>query len=124
MVATVFILLAAATTYPQLQNLPPLDRRASKNALHEAEKQLAAHRLRHRKFISSGRGLYRSDSRPEPHRAARRAKSSNMVEHRGFGLEIDPRYCDCIVRRYIALAGARAVSATIAERYRLEEVPA
>lgn len=27
MVATVFILLAAATTYPQLQNLPPLDRR-------------------------------------------------------------------------------------------------
>ena len=43
---------------------------------------------------------------------------------RCFGLEIDPRYCDCIVRRYIALAGARAVSATIAERYRLEAVPA
>ena len=43
---------------------------------------------------------------------------------RCFGLEIDPRYCDCIVRRYMALAGARAVSTTIAERYRLEEAPA
>ncbi|MCZ6651755.1 MAG: DNA modification methylase [Planctomycetota bacterium] len=43
---------------------------------------------------------------------------------RCFGLEIDPRYCDCIVRRYIALAGQRAVSTEIADRYRLEEVPA
>ena len=43
---------------------------------------------------------------------------------RCFGLEIDPRYCDCIVRRYIALAGERAVSTTIAERYRLKEVAA
>ncbi|MCZ6652566.1 MAG: DNA modification methylase [Planctomycetota bacterium] len=43
---------------------------------------------------------------------------------RCFGLEIDPPYCDCIVRRYIALAGERAVSATIAERYRLKEVAA
>ncbi|MHC4072509.1 MAG: DNA-methyltransferase [Planctomycetota bacterium] len=24
---------------------------------------------------------------------------------RCFGMEIEPRYCDCIVRRYIALAG-------------------
>ena len=43
---------------------------------------------------------------------------------RCFGLEIDPRYCDCIVRRYIALSGERAVYTELAERYRLEEVPA
>ena len=43
---------------------------------------------------------------------------------RCFGLEIEPRYCDCIVRRYMALAGVQAVSTEIAERYRLEEVPA
>lgn len=36
---------------------------------------------------------------------------------RCFGMEIDPRYCDCIVRRYIALAGESAVSESILERY-------
>ncbi|MEM6331908.1 MAG: DNA modification methylase [Planctomycetota bacterium] len=40
------------------------------------------------------------------------------------GLEIEPRYCDAVVRRYIALAGASAVSTEIAERYRaFKEVP-
>lgn len=40
-----------------------------------------------------------------------------------FGMEIEPKYCDCIVRRYIALAGKRAVSAEITKRYLSEEVP-
>ena len=38
---------------------------------------------------------------------------------RGFGLEIDPKYCDVIVRRYIALAGEKAVQPKIATRYRI-----
>jgi len=41
---------------------------------------------------------------------------------RCFGMEIEPKYCDCIVRRYIALAGKRAVSAEITKRYLSEEV--
>lgn len=40
---------------------------------------------------------------------------------RCFGIEIEPRYCDCIVRRYIALAGESSVSQEIADRYRIED---
>ena len=41
---------------------------------------------------------------------------------RCFGMEIAPKYCDCIVRRYIALAGRSAVSEKIASLYSPEEV--
>jgi DNA modification methylase len=40
---------------------------------------------------------------------------------RCFGIEIEPRYCDCIVRRYIALAGESSVSQETADRYRVED---
>lgn len=40
---------------------------------------------------------------------------------RCFGIEIEPRYCDCIVRRYIALAGEGSVSKEIADRYRVKD---
>ena len=43
-----------------------------------------------------------------------------MLGRRCFGMEIEPRFCDCIVRRYIALAGEQAVSEEIAKRYRVE----
>ncbi len=43
-----------------------------------------------------------------------------MLGRRCFGIEIEPRFCDCIVRRYIALAGEQAVSEKIAKRYRVE----
>jgi len=43
-----------------------------------------------------------------------------MLGRRCFGIEIEPRFCDCIVRRYIALAGEQAVSEEIAKRYRVE----
>ena len=33
------------------------------------------------------------------------------------GMEIEPRYCDCIVRRYIALAGSAAVTPQLLARY-------
>jgi len=36
---------------------------------------------------------------------------------RCFGLELDPHYCDVIVRRYLALAGRGAVSKDVAARY-------
>ena len=39
------------------------------------------------------------------------------MRRRGFGLELDPHYCDVIVRRYIALAGRGAISEELAERY-------
>jgi DNA modification methylase len=41
---------------------------------------------------------------------------------RCFGIEIEPRYCDVIVRRYIALAGESAVTRAVAKRYRAWEV--
>lgn len=43
-----------------------------------------------------------------------------MLSRRCFGMEIEPRFCDCIVRRYIALAGEQAVSEKIAKRYKVE----
>lgn len=36
---------------------------------------------------------------------------------RCYGLEIDPRYCDAIVRRYIALVGKDQVSEEVRQRY-------
>lgn len=38
-----------------------------------------------------------------------------------YGIELDPRYCDAIVRRYIALVGKDKVSPDIRERYMKEE---
>ena len=43
---------------------------------------------------------------------------------RCFGMEIEPKYCDCIVHRYIALAGHKAVSPDILKRFLPEEVRA
>lgn len=40
---------------------------------------------------------------------------------RCFGVEIEPKYCDCIVRRYIALAGKGSVSKRIADKYSVKE---
>jgi DNA modification methylase len=39
-----------------------------------------------------------------------------------FGIELEPKYCDTIVRRYIATAGKDSVPQEVAERYRAEEV--
>lgn len=41
-----------------------------------------------------------------------------ILGRRCFGMEIEPRYCDVIVRRYIALAGENAVPPDVLERYR------
>ncbi|MCK4751846.1 MAG: DNA modification methylase [Planctomycetes bacterium] len=41
---------------------------------------------------------------------------------RCFGIEIEPKYCDCIVRRYIALAGKDSVPKEVAQRYCAEGV--
>ena len=43
---------------------------------------------------------------------------------RCFGMEIEPKYCDCMVRRYVALAGRKAVSPDILERFLAEELRA
>lgn len=51
--------------------------------------------------------------------------ASEMLSRRCFGLEIDPRYCDVIVRRYIAYVGKNSskVPEAVKEKYlRQEEV--
>ena len=43
-----------------------------------------------------------------------------QLGRRCFGMEIEPRYCDIVVRRYIATAGKNAVSKKIIDRYLIE----
>lgn len=47
--------------------------------------------------------------------------AAESLERRCFGLEIDPRYCDAIVRRYIAYIGQDKVSRELSRKY-LKEV--
>ncbi len=47
--------------------------------------------------------------------------AAQSLERRCFGLEIDPRYCDAIVRRYIAFVGEGKVSDEIKSKYLKEE---
>ena len=43
--------------------------------------------------------------------------AAESLERRCFGMEIDPRYCDVIVRRYIAFIGKERVPDAIRARY-------
>lgn len=45
--------------------------------------------------------------------------AAQRLKRRCFALEISPRYCDLIVRRFIAFAGEKAVAPAVAEKYRL-----
>ena len=45
--------------------------------------------------------------------------AAERLERRCLGLEIDPRYCDAIVRRYLAFVGAENAPDHLLERYRL-----
>lgn len=47
--------------------------------------------------------------------------AAESLERRCYGLELDPRYCDAIVKRYIAYVGAENVSTDIRDKY-LKEV--
>lgn len=47
--------------------------------------------------------------------------AAESLQRRCFGMEIDPRYCDAIVRRYIAFVGIDKVDPKIREKY-LQEV--
>jgi hypothetical protein len=47
--------------------------------------------------------------------------AAERLERPCFGLEIDPRYCDAIVRRYLAFMGDHAPQGLL-ERYALPEV--
>ena len=47
--------------------------------------------------------------------------AAESLERRCFGMEIDPRYCDGIVRRYIAFVGSDKVSDEIKQKY-LKEI--
>ena len=46
--------------------------------------------------------------------------AAERTGRRCLGLEIDPHYCDVIVRRYLALCGPGAADAKLARRYRLD----
>lgn len=43
--------------------------------------------------------------------------AAESLDRSCYGVEIDPKYCDAIVRRYIAYAGAEEVSAEISQKY-------
>ena len=45
--------------------------------------------------------------------------AAERLGRRCLGLEIDPRYCDAIVRRYLALVGENSAPQELLERYRL-----
>lgn len=45
--------------------------------------------------------------------------ASEMLDRRCFGLELDPRYCDAIIRRYINFVGLDKVSQGIKDKYLL-----
>lgn len=47
--------------------------------------------------------------------------AAQQLRRRCFAIEISPRYCDLIVRRFIALAGESAVDAKLARKYRARE---
>ncbi len=47
--------------------------------------------------------------------------AAESLKRRCFGLEIDPRYCDAIVRRYIAFKGQNNISKQIIDKYLKEE---
>jgi DNA modification methylase len=48
---------------------------------------------------------------------------AQRLGRRCFGLEIDPRYCDAIVRRYLALVGPEAAQAELLARYGPLDLP-
>jgi len=53
--------------------------------------------------------------------------AAEKLSRRCFGIEIDPHYCDVIVRRWIAFVGADNAPQKLVEKYclgRLEEVQA
>jgi len=50
--------------------------------------------------------------------------AAESLERRCFGLEIDPRYCDAIVRRYIAFVGEEKVPLEIQSKYLKENINA
>ena len=47
--------------------------------------------------------------------------ASARLGRRCFGMEIEPKYCDIIIRRYIATAGKDSISKKIAQKYCIEE---
>jgi len=44
--------------------------------------------------------------------------AAESLERRCFGIELDPKYIDAIVRRYIAFAGENKVPKDVLKRYR------
>lgn len=49
--------------------------------------------------------------------------AAETLGRRCYGVELDPKYCDAIIRRYISLVGKDKVSPELRERYVKEETP-
>jgi len=47
--------------------------------------------------------------------------AAESLERRCFGMEIDPRYCDAIIRRYVSFVGKDKVPKELVEKYIKEE---
>ena len=48
--------------------------------------------------------------------------AAERLQRRCYGMEIDPRYCDAIVRRYLAFVGEANAPADLVDRYRLPTI--
>ena len=49
--------------------------------------------------------------------------AATSLNRRCFGIEIDPRYCDAIVGRYIAFVGENNVSQALKDKYLINKIP-
>ncbi len=91
---------------------------------HPTPKPIAAFEIPMRQHTSGVRGESASDICYEPFAGSgTQLVAAQRLGRRCFALELSPRYCDLIVRRFIALFGERSVTPDIAEKYRLPPPP-
>ena len=87
---------------------------------HPTPKPLAAFEIPMRQHTTGSRAQKPADICYEPFAGSgTQIVAAQRLGRRCFALEISPRYCDLVVRRFIALFGERAVAPEIAEKYRL-----
>ena len=108
--------LTGATHYwagpPLESNLWPVKRDPTKSYIHPTQKPIAL----------AQRAIRNSSQRDEAVLDVFLGSGSTLMAaeslgRRCYGLEIDPKYCDAIVRRYIAFVGKDKVSEDIRARY-------
>ncbi|MGP1308775.1 MAG: site-specific DNA-methyltransferase [Phycisphaerales bacterium] len=86
---------------------------------HPTPKPIAAFEIPMRQHTRGGIGEKPADICYEPFAGSgTQIVAAQRLGRRCFAMEISPRYCDLVVRRFIALFGERAVAPEVAEKYR------